>query len=63
MVKKYKDSEGKKPVKIKDKTKKELIDKWYKVIERDMLHEQDFVRHSSKKIASIIDDLVDGWVK
>jgi hypothetical protein len=27
MVKKYKDSEGKKPVKIKDKTKKELIDK------------------------------------
>ncbi|MCP4523768.1 MAG: YvcK family protein, partial [Candidatus Gracilibacteria bacterium] len=63
MVKKYKEIEGKKPVKIKEKNKKELKNKGYKVIERDMLHEQDFVRHSSKKIASIIDDLVDGWVK
>jgi hypothetical protein len=63
MVKKYKDTEEKKPVKIKDKHKKELKKKPYKIIERDMLHEQDFVRHSSKKIASIIDDLVDGWIK
>lgn len=63
MVKKYKDSEWKKPVKIKEKDKKYLQNKSYKIIERDMLHEQDFVRHSSRKIASIIDDLVDGWVK
>lgn len=63
MVKKYKDSEWKKPVKIKEKDKKDLQNKSYKIIERDMLHEQDFVRHSSRKIASIIDDLVDGWVK
>jgi uncharacterized cofD-like protein len=63
MVKKYKDSEWKKPVKIKEKDKKDLQNTSYKIIERDMLHEQDFVRHSSRKIASIIDDLVDGWVK
>ena len=63
MVKKYKDSEWKKPVKIKEKDKKDLQKKSYKIIERDMLHEQDFVRHSSRKIASIIDDIVDGWVK
>lgn len=63
MVQKYKDIEGKKPVKIKDKDRKELKNNDYKIVERDMLHEQDFVRHSSKKIASIIDDLVDGWIK
>jgi hypothetical protein len=63
MVKKYKEVEGKKPVKIKEKNKKDFKWKSYKIIERDMLHEQDFVRHSSRKIASIIDDLVDGWVK
>jgi|TARA_Y100001960_G_C14723463_1_gene853713 predicted ATPase len=63
MTKKYKEIEEKKPVKIKEKDKKELKEKTYKIIERDMLHEQDFVRHSSKKIASIIDDLVEGWIK
>jgi len=63
MVKKYKDSEWKKPVKLNEKSRKKIGEKSYKIIERDMLHEQDFVRHSSRKIASIIDDLVDGWVK
>ena len=63
MVQKYKESEGKKPVKIKDTDRKKLKSNDYRIIERDMLHEQDFVRHSSKKIASIIDDLVDGWIK
>ena len=63
MVKKYKEVEGKKPVKIKENNKKDFKWKSYKIVERDMLHEQDYVRHSSKKIASIIDDLVDGWVK
>jgi hypothetical protein len=63
MVKKYKETESKKPVKLKDKQIKEFKNAKYKIIERDMLHEQDFVRHSSKKIASIIDDLVDGWIK
>lgn len=63
MIKKYKEIEGKKPVKIKEKDKKDLKEKSYKIVERDMLHEQDFVRHSSKKIASIIDDLVEGWIK
>ncbi|MCP4523413.1 MAG: YvcK family protein, partial [Candidatus Gracilibacteria bacterium] len=63
MTKKYKETEGKKPVKIKEKNRKILEGQSYKIIERDMLHEQDFVRHSSKKIASIIDDFVEGWVK
>jgi hypothetical protein len=63
MVQKYKDIEGKKPVKMRDIDRKELKNSDYQIIERDMLHEQDFVRHSSKKIASIIDDIVDGWIK
>lgn len=61
MTNKYKQQEWKKPVKLKDKN--DFKTKKYKVIERDMLHETDFVRHSSKKIASIIDDLVEWWIK
>lgn len=63
MKKKYKEEEGKKPVKLKEKNKDDFKGKKYKLIERDLLHETDYVRHSSKKIASIIDDLVDGWIK
>lgn len=61
MVKKYKKEDNKKPVKIKniDDFKK----KKYKVIERDLLNDKDFVRHSSEKLASVIDDIVNGWIK
>ncbi len=61
MVQKYKDEEGKKPVKVKDD---DLFEgKHYKVIQRDLLNEQDFVRHSPEKITQVIEDIVDGWVK
>lgn len=61
MVEKYKAEEHKKPVKIKDLN--QFDKKSYKIIERDLLHEQDFVRHSPKKIASVIEDVIDGWIK
>lgn len=61
MIEKYKEEERKKPVKVKDSH----IFEWknYKVVERDLLHEQDFVRHSPKKIASVIEDIIEGWIK
>ena len=61
MVEKYKLEEGKKPVKIKEND--DFSDINYKVIERDLLNEQDYVRHNPEKIAGIIDEIVEGWVK
>jgi len=61
MVDKYRKEENKKPVKIKNLT--DFKDKSYKIIERDLLNEKDYVRHSSKKINQVIDDIVNWWIK
>jgi hypothetical protein len=61
MVEKYKEEENKKPVKVKNLD--EFNGKNYKVIERDLLNEKDFVRHSSKKLALVIEDIIEGWIK
>jgi hypothetical protein len=56
LVEKYKQLEKKKPVKVK--SSKLFRGKSYKVIERDLLHENEFVRHSYDKVAAVIDELV-----
>lgn len=61
MVEKYKTEENKKPVKIKNI--EDFKSKKYKLIERDLLNEKDFVRHSSKKLAWVIEDIIEWWVK
>lgn len=61
MVEKYKKEENKKPVKVKNLD--DFNCKNYKVIERDLLNEKDFVRHSSKKLALVIEDIIDWWIK
>lgn len=58
---KYKEKENKKPVKLKDATLFEEKD--YKVVERDLLNENDYVRHSSEKLGEVISDIVEGWIK
>ncbi len=61
MVQKYKEEEGKKPVKVKED---DIFEgKHYNIIQRDLLNEQDFVRHNPEKIMGVIDDIVNGWVK
>lgn len=56
LAEKYKSLEKKKPVKVKSinhfKWKK------YKLIETDLLHENDFVRHSYDKIWNIVDEII-----
>jgi uncharacterized cofD-like protein len=56
LVEKYKQYEKKKPVKVKNLK----VFRWkpYKVIERDLLHESEFVRHSYDKVASVVDEIV-----
>ena len=56
MAEKYKSLEKKKPVKVK--SHKIFKAKSYKVIEADLLHESDWVRHSFDKIANVIEEIV-----
>jgi len=61
IITKYKEEENKKPVKIKDITL--FSDKHYKIIERDIVNDDDYVRHDPHKLAKILDDIVSGWIK
>ncbi len=63
MVAKYKKEENKKPVKLKQKDLEKFKHKKYKLIERDLLNEKDFVRHSPEKMAQVIDDIINWWIK
>ncbi len=56
MAEKYKKLEKKKPVKIKDD--KIFKKKTYKILKRDLLHENTFIRHSFTKVAWVVDEIV-----
>ena len=60
LVEKYK-KEWKKPVKKKEE--QDFSGKHYKVIERDFLDESDYVRHNPSKLAKVLVDIVEGWIK
>jgi uncharacterized cofD-like protein len=61
VVEKYKREENKKPLKIKDYSL--FLDKSYKVIERDIVNDDDYIRHNPLKLAKILEDIVGGWIK
>ncbi len=61
IVVKYKAEENKKPLKIKDHTL--FANKWYKVIEWDIVNDDDIVRHDPMKLAKVLEDIVAGWIK
>lgn len=61
IVEKYKREENKKPVKIKDIAA--FRDKHYTIIERDIVNDDDYVRHDPRKLAKILEDIVAGWIK
>jgi len=56
MADKYMALENKKPVKVK--SKKCFENKSYQLIEADLLHENDWVRHSFEKIAKVLKDII-----
>lgn len=61
MIEKYKSEENKKPVKVKNIA--DFQNKDFKLVERDLLNEKDFVRHSSEKLAHVIEDIIEWWIK
>ncbi|USN59503.1 MAG: YvcK family protein [Candidatus Peribacteria bacterium] len=58
LAEKYKSVEGKSPVKVKDRDYPILQRKPYRVIERDLLHESSFVRHSYDKVGKVIKEIL-----
>nr|MDD3720688.1 YvcK family protein [Candidatus Gracilibacteria bacterium] len=56
LVEKYKEEEGKKPVKMKDTY--DFSGKSYKIIETDLVNESDVVRHDPVKLGKVIRSLV-----
>lgn len=61
LVEKYKNEEGKKPVKLKDGM--DFASRRFKVIERDFVNESDVVRHDPQKLAHVLIDICRGWIK
>ncbi len=61
VVTKYKNKENKRPLKVKDYWL--FLNKSYKIIERDIVNDEDFVRHNPLKLAQILEDIVNGWIK
>ncbi len=61
IVTKYKTEENKKPLKIKDANL--FLGKSYKIIERDIVNDDDYVRHDPMKLGKILEDIVNGWIK
>lgn len=58
LAEKYKSVEGKSPVKVKDRDYPILQRKPYRVIERDLLHESLFIRHSYDKVGKVIKEIL-----
>jgi len=56
IVEKYKQEENKKPVKIKNYS--DFEEKYYKVIEWDIVNDADIVRHDPQKLAHILEDII-----
>lgn len=61
IVIKYKTEENKRPLKIKDYSLFES--KSYKVIEWDIVNDDDIVRHEPIKLGKVLEDIVGGWIK
>lgn len=61
LAQKYASEENKKPVQITDLTK--FKDKSYKIIQRDLINENDYIRHDPTKLSGVIADFVEGWIK
>ncbi len=61
IVTKYKAEENKKPLKIKETGL--FRGKSYKVLERDIVNDEDYVRHHPIKLSHILEEIIGGWVK
>jgi uncharacterized cofD-like protein len=61
LVEKYAEEEKKYPVRIRDA--EGFLNAGYRVVERDLASETDYIRHDPKKLGRVIEDFVEGWIK
>ena len=61
LIHKYEREENKQPVRITDMSLFANVP--YKIIERDVVNEQDYIRHDPEKLSKVINDFVEGWIK
>ena len=61
LVERYRQEEHKKPVKVKDPSV--FRGERYKVVERDLVNENDYIRHDPIKLRAVIEDIIEGWIK
>jgi len=61
LTEKYAKLEQKIPVKIKNPDI--CLHQSFKIIERDLVNEEDYIRHSPKKLSAVINDFLEGWIK
>jgi len=61
LIKKYAEEENKKPVRITDLYK--FSEESYTIVQRDLINENDYIRHDPKKLAEVINDFIGGWIK
>ena len=61
LIERYRSEEHKKPVKIKDPSL--FTGKHYKIIERNLVNENDYIRHDPEKLRGVIEDIFEGWIK
>lgn len=61
LLRKYYRWEKKRPVLIGDV--QDYVDESFKLVERDLVSETDYVRHHPQKLGAVMRDIVEGWVK
>lgn len=61
LIRKYQREENKQPVRITDMSLFTNVP--YKIIERDVVNEQDYIRHDPEKLSKVINDFIEGWIK
>lgn len=61
LARKYEQEENKRPVYIEDRADYQHCS--YKIIERDVVSSEDYIRHDPNKLATVINDFVTGWIK
>lgn len=61
LAKKYLETENKIPVILSDI--RPFQERGYKIIERDIASDVDFVRHDPKKLGEVMMDFIHEWIK
>lgn len=61
IIKKYREEENKRQLTITDYSP--FREKSYKIIERNLVNGDDYIRHDPVELGKILNDIMNGWIK